>query len=171
MMETNAKLYALSLSDYKTYVFAALFVTGNIALPQLCHLIPQGGLMLLPIYFFTLVGAYKFGTNVGLLTAILSPLVNSALFGMPAVAVLPSILLKSAILAIAAGYIAKRSQKVSLLAITAVVLLYQVIGTIGEFAINGGNFNLAIQDFRIGMPGILLQIFGGYAVIKYLIRK
>ncbi len=170
-METNAKLYALSLSDYKTYVFAALFVTGNIALPQLCHLIPQGGLMLLPIYFFTLVGAYKFGTNVGLLTAILSPLFNSALFGMPAVAVLPSILLKSAILAIAAGYIAKRSQKVSLLAITAVVLLYQVIGTIGEFAINGGNFNLAIQDFRIGMPGILLQIFGGYAVIKYLIRK
>jgi len=170
-METNAKLYALSLSDYKTYVFAALFVTGNIALPQLCHLIPQGGLMLLPIYFFTLVGAYKFGTNVGLLTAILSPLVNSALFGMPAVAVLPSILLKSAILAIAAGYIAKRSQKVSLLAITAVVLLYQVIGTIGEFAINGGNFNLAIQDFRIGMPGILLQIFGGYTVIKYLIRK
>ena len=170
-METNAKLYALSLSDYKTYVFAALFVIGNIALPQLCHLIPQGGLMLLPIYFFTLVGAYKFGTNVGLLTAILSPLVNSALFGMPAVAVLPSILLKSAILAIAAGYIAKRSQKVSLLAITAVVLLYQVIGTIGEFAINGGNFNLAIQDFRIGMPGILLQIFGGYTVIKYLIRK
>src|SRR5574344_937461 len=70
MMETNAKLYALSLSDYKTYVFAALFVIGNIALPQLCHLIPQGGLMLLPIYFFTLVGAYKFGTNVGLLTAI-----------------------------------------------------------------------------------------------------
>ena len=170
-METNAKLYALSLSDYKTYVFAALFVIGNIALPQLCHLIPQGGLMLLPIYFFTLVGAYKFGTNVGLLTAILSPLVNSALFGMPAVAVLPSILLKSAILAIAAGYIAKRSQKVSLLAITAVVLLYQVIGTIGEFAINGGNFNLAIQDSRVGKTGIPRQIGGGYAVIKYLIRK
>ncbi len=170
-METKAKLYTLSLHDVKTYIFAALFVIGNIALPQLCHLVPQGGLMLLPIYFFTLVGAYKFGTNVGLLTAILSPLINSALFGMPVVAVLPSILMKSAILAIAAGYISRRSRSVSLLAITAVVLTYQVIGSAGEFAINGGNFNLAIQDFRIGMPGILLQIFGGYAVIKYLIRK
>ena len=61
----------------RTYLFAFLFIAGNIVLPQLCHMIPQGGLILLPIYFFTLVAAYKFGLRVGLLTALLSPLVNS----------------------------------------------------------------------------------------------
>ena len=34
-----------------------------------------------------------------------------------------------------------------------------------------GNFYDAVQDFRIGIPGMLLQIAGGYAVIRYLIRK
>ena len=78
---------------------AALFIAGNMALPQLFHLIPQGGITWLPIYFFTLIGAYKFGWKVGLLTAILSPIINSLLFGMPLPAVLPAILLKSVLLA------------------------------------------------------------------------
>ena len=67
-METSAKLYSLSFSNVKTYLFAFLFVAGNIALPQLCHLVPMGGPTLLPIYFFTLIAAYKFGFRVGLLT-------------------------------------------------------------------------------------------------------
>ena len=40
-METSAKLYSLSFSNVKTYLFAFLFVAGNIALPQLCHLVPD----------------------------------------------------------------------------------------------------------------------------------
>ena len=87
----NVALYQLSYSQMKTYLLAALFVVGNIALPQLCHLMPQGGLIFLPIYFFTLVAAYKYGFTVGLTTAVLSPLVNSALFGMPPAAALPII--------------------------------------------------------------------------------
>ena len=69
-METSAKLYSLSFSNVKTYLFAFLFVAGNIALPQLCHLVPMGGPTLLPIYFFTLIAAYKFGFRVGLLNLV-----------------------------------------------------------------------------------------------------
>ena len=36
-METSAKLYSLNYSNVKTYLFALLFIAGNIALPQLCH--------------------------------------------------------------------------------------------------------------------------------------
>lgn len=39
--------------------------------------------MFLPIYFFTLVAAFRCGWKVGLLTAVLSPVVNCLLFGMP----------------------------------------------------------------------------------------
>ena len=124
----------------------------------------------MPIYFFTLIGAYKYGWKVGLLTAALSPVANSVLFGMPALGSLPAILLKSVLLAIAAGYATHRWQRVSLLLMLAVVLSYQVIGTLGEWMIKGSFYD-AIQDFRIGVPGMLLQILGGYLFVKYLIRK
>lgn len=169
-METTVKLYSLPYNNVKTYLTALLFIAGNLVLPKLFHLIPQGGTTWLPIYFFTLVGAYKYGWKAGLLTAVASPLLNSWLFGMPMPAVLPAILLKSVILAIAAGYAARRFRKITLPLLLAVVLTYQILGTLGEWGMTG-NFYDAVQDFRIGIPGMLLQIAGGYAVIRYLIRK
>ncbi len=168
-METTVKLYSLTYKEIKTYLFALLFVVGNIALPQICHLIPGGGLTWLPIYFFTLIAAYKYGLRVGLLTAILSPLINSVLFGMPPVALLPAILIKSTLLAGAAAYAAHRLEKISLLGIIAAVLAYQIAGTLIEWAIVK-DFFTAVQDFRIGIPGMLIQIFGGYALLKAIAK-
>ena len=164
-MEKSVKLYSLSFSDVKTYLFALLFVAGNIALPQLCHLAPMGGPTLLPIYFFTLVAAYKFGFRAGLLTALLSPVANYLLFGMPAAAVLPAILVKSGLLAGAAALAARHTKGVPLMALLGVVLAYQLLGTAFEWALCG-DFFVAVQDFRIGVPGMLLQWFGGYALLK-----
>lgn len=169
-MESTVKLYSLEYKAAKTYWVAALFILGNIALPQLCHLVHLGGPTWLPIYFFTLIAAYKYGWRVGLLTAVASPLINSALFGMPAAAVLPAILLKSVLLATAAGYAAAHFRKVSLWLLASVVLAYQVVGSLGEWAMTG-SFYAAMQDFRLGVPGMLLQIFGGWAVIHWVIRK
>lgn len=143
-METKTvKLYSLDYSNAKTYLIAALFIAGNMALPQLFHLIPQGGITWLPIYFFTLIGAYKFGWKVGLLTAVLSVL-----------------------LAVAAGWAAYRFNRISLPILLAVVLFYQVIGTLGEWVM-AGSFFQAVQDFRVGLPGMAMQVAGGYALIKY----
>ena len=170
---TNAnpiQLYSLSYRETRAMLAATLFVVGNIALPQLCHLIPQGGLMLLPIYFFTLVGAYKYGWQVGLLTAVASPIVNSVLFGMPAAAVMPGILAKSVLLAVCAAYVARRFQTVSLFLLLAVVLAYQVGGSLIESAMLG-SFAQGFQDFRIGMPGMALQVVGGYFVLRYLLKR
>lgn len=164
-MDKTVKLYSLQYSDVKTYLMAFVFIAGNIILPQLCHLIPQGGLIFLPIYFFTLIGAYKYGWKVGLLTAMFSPLINSAFFGMPAPAMLPAILLKSVSLALAAAFIAHKTNKVSILCMLAAVLAYQLFGTLGEWAMTG-SLSAALQDFRIGVPGMLLQVFGGYLLLR-----
>lgn len=169
-MQTTLKLYSLEYKEAKTSLTALLFILGNVIVPQLFHLIPQGGLIWLPIYFFTLVGAYKYGWRVGLLTALASPIVNSLLFGMPHAAGLPAILLKSVLLAVFAGMVAARFRKASLWMLLSVVLAYQVIGTLGEWAMKG-DFYLAVQDFRIGIPGMLMQIFGGWIFINHLIRK
>ncbi len=169
-MEKMVNLYALSYSNVKTYWLAALFITGNVVLPQLCHLLPQGGAVWLPIYFFTLVGAYKYGWKVGLLTAVLSPLLNSWLFGMPPAAALPVILFKSMVLAMAAGFAASRFRKADIWSLALVVLGSQFAGALFEWAL-AGKLYVALQDFRTGLPGILVQIFGGYLLINHLIRK
>lgn len=170
IMQNTVKLYNYGYSEAKTYLAALLFALGNIVLPQLFHLMPQGGVTWLPIYFFTLVGAYKYGWKTGLLVAVLSPLVNSALFGMPAAAGLPAILLKSVLLALIAGYAASYFRRTSLGLLLGVVLAYQTVGTLGEWAMKG-DFWLAAQDFRIGIPGMLLQVFGGWLFINRIIRK
>ena len=150
--------------EWRTYIAAGIFILGNIVVPQLCHLIPNGGFMFLPIYFFTLIGAFKYGWKVGLITAVLSPLVNCALFGMPPVASLPAILVKSISLAIAAGLIGKK-MAFSIWSVLLAVLVYQFIGMTFEF-LSGFNLMHALQDVRIGWPGILIQIVGGYFLLK-----
>ena len=167
--ESNVKLYSLSLSEVRTYLFALIFVAGNIALPQLCHLLPAGGPTFLPIYFFTLVAGYKYGLRVGLLTAVLSPVINHLLFGMPAAAVLPALLVKSGLLAVGAAWAARRFKAVSLAALLGAVLFYQVLGTAFEWAWCGDLWT-AVQDFRVGVPGMLIQWFGCYALLKALAK-
>ncbi len=170
MQTTSVKLYSLNYRQAVTYGAALLFVAGNIAMPQLCHLVPQGGLILLPIYFFTLIGAYKYGWRVGLLTAVLSPLANNLLFGMPPAPMLAPILVKSVLLALAAGYAAAHFRRVSLSIMAGVVLFYQIVGSMVEWGMTG-SVMAALQDFRLGIPGMALQIVGGYLFIKYLLRK
>jgi len=87
------------------------------------------------------------------------------LFGMPMAAALPAILTKSVLLALGAGFIAHRTGKVTLLAIAGCIAFYQLFGSLAEWAYTG-SIAAAIQDVRLGLPGILLQIFGGYAVLK-----
>ena len=170
-MKTNTlTLYSLSYGELKSYLAATAFIAGNIVLPQLFHLVPNGGITFLPIYFFTLIAAYKYGWKVGLITALLSPAVNHLLFGMPPLAVLPAILLKSTLLAMAAGLAANYFRRISIPILIGVVLGYQLAGTLGEWALTG-SFYTAMQDFRIAIPGMLLQIFGGYALIKYIIYR
>ncbi len=164
------QFYTLSLRDAKSYLVALAFIAGNIILPQFCHLFPQGGLIWLPIYFFTLVGAYKYGWQVGLCTAIASPIVNSLLFGMPAQAAIPVILIKSVLLAVSASLMARHTRQVTLLSLLAVVLSYQVLGGMAEWAIKG-TINAPLQDFRLGLPGLIFQVVGGYLVIRYLLKK
>ena len=168
-MTSAVQLYSLKIKDVKTYFFAILFIGGNILLPRLCHSIPNGGHIFLPIYFFTLIGAYKYGWKVGMLTAIGSPIINHILFGMPPTAVLPALLVKSSLLAVGAAYAAYRFKKVSLLLLFGVVLFYQIAGCLIESAIHA-SFAVGFQDFVTGIPGMLIQILGSYALLRYVLR-
>lgn len=164
-MNTTIRLQSVKFTEARTYFIAVLFIVGNIVLPQLCHLLPQGGLRWLPIYFFTLVGAYRYGWRVGVLTALASPLLNSLLFGMPALQAVPGIMLKSVVLAVAAAFAAHKVRKVSMLALACAVIACQSVGIVGEWLM-GYSWHDALQDVRIGLPGIMMQVVGGWLVLR-----
>jgi len=166
-MEASARLYTLNYDEAKTYLWTAVFVACNLALPQVFHLIPQGGIIFAPLSLVILAGAYKLGWRVGLLTALASPLLNHLLTGMPAWGVLPVMTLKLSALALIAGFTAQHFKKVSLPLLVSVVLAATLIGGLGELAITGG-IAATIQDFTIGWPGLLMQVVGAYLVCKYL---
>ena len=65
---------------------------------------------------------------------------------------------------------ARYLKSVSLLAMVAVVLAYQIIGSLFEWVLTG-SFLTAMQDFRLGVPGMLLQIIAGYALLKWLAKR
>ena len=146
---------------------AAVLVACNIILPQVIYFIHLGGVIFSPLSFVILVGAYKFGWKTGLLAAVASPLVNHLLTGMPATEMMPVMTLKLAVLALVAGLAAQHFKAVSLPLLIGVVLASQAIGCIGELALTGG-IAATVADFTIGWPGLLLQVFGAWLILKYL---
>jgi hypothetical protein len=94
-----------------------------------------------------------------------SPLVNHLLFGMPATEILSIILIKSALLAVAAGYIAQKTKQIKLQSLLVVIIFYQGVGMIAEFVLTG-SFMAAMQDIRLGFPGMILQLVGGFFCLK-----
>jgi len=166
-MEASARLYTFTYAETKTYLWAAVFIACNLVLPQVFHLIPQGGIIFAPLSLVILAGAYKFGWRVGLIAALASPLVNHLLTGMPAWDVLPVMTLKLTVLALVAGFTAQHFREVTLPLLAGVVLASMLIGGLGELALTGG-IEATVQDVTIGWPGMLLQVIGAYLVCKYL---
>jgi hypothetical protein len=90
---------ALDRSVTRTLATVILGLAASIVLPLLVHLIPveagpPAGARLLPIFFATLVVALRFGAVPALAVAVLSPLLNRLLTGMPAGPMLPTLLIE-----------------------------------------------------------------------------
>ncbi len=157
----------LSLKNIRMYLFSSLFVIGNIALPFICHAIPNGGKMFLPIYFFTLIASYKFGLKTGLLTAVISPFANYLLLGMPPANMLISVVGNSALIALAASFIASKTRRLSLILIAAVTITQQTAYVLISLLF-GISFNIITDSLQLAIPGMLLQVIGGYLLLRAL---
>lgn len=151
---------SLTLRSSRTYVWAGVFVAGNLLFPQLCHLLGTGGPVLLPILFFTLIAAVRFGPVCGMVTALLSPLANHLLFGMPETAMLPVLLAESVAMVLAFAWFSGRLSPVWTFAAT--VLAYQ--GTaLAMLVLLTGSLSAASGSVLATWPAVLLQA-GGYAL-------
>jgi hypothetical protein len=158
----------LGLGNARLYLASAALVLGNLLLPWALHRIPDAGRTFLPILFFTLIAGWRFGAKAGLLTGVLSPLANHLLTGMPPAPILQSLMLQSAVLGLLAAGIASRSRKLTLPLLALVVLLHQaliLLPTLFQAGLRPG-----LATFELRLPGILLQILGGFTLLWCLGR-
>ena len=153
----------LTLSQSQTYMWSALFIAANIALPHLFHLIPGGGVMFLPIYFFTLIGAMRYGWQLGLLTAVMTPIVGCLLFGAPRAELLPDMLVKGAALSLVGAYVAQKWGVKLVACLGAVVAAFALVG-VAEWPFMGAAY--AFQDFVTGLPGMAMMTLGAWLSSK-----
>jgi hypothetical protein len=84
--------------------------------------------------------------------------------------VMPVMAMKLAVLAIVAGLAAQHFKTVSLPILIGVILVSKAIGCLGELAITGG-IDATIADFTIGWPGLLLQVFGAWLILKLAVSN
>lgn len=155
---------AVTPAQGRFYLWVAAFTAGNLVFPALVHTLPQGGLVFLPIYFFTLVAGYRFGLFAGLATALLSPLVNNLLTGMPPVAMLDVIVVKSVLLAVAAALLGRYSKQISLGGLVLVILAYQGLGGVYEM-VKAGSVQAGLGDWMLGWPGLVVQLVVGGLIL------
>lgn len=155
----------LTLAQPKTYTWSAAFIAANIALPHLFHLIPGGGVMFLPIYFFTLIGAMRYGMQLGLLTAVMTPIVGNLIFGAPAAAMLPDMLFKGTMLAIIGAAASHRFGTSLVSCLGAVVAAFALVG-LAEWPFTGAAY--AFQDFVTGLPGMAMMTLGAFLTSKFI---
>lgn len=160
----------LTPKQIRFYLLVAAFVVGNMVFPAIVHSFPMGGMMFLPIYFFTLIAAYRFGLVAGLATALLSPLANHLLTGMPPLPVLDAIVVKSAALAVVAALGARYTKQLSLGGLALVIVAYQLIGGAYE-AVKAGSLQAALGDWMVGWPGLLIQLVVGGLILGLWGRK
>ena len=153
------KSLSLGLSGLR----CAFFIAANLALPHLFHLVPGGGIAFLPIYWFTLVGVMRYGLPTGLSAAALSPLAGFLLFGAPAAAMLPDMLLKGVLLCAAAAG-AVRLWGIGILSAAAAVVASWTVAGLAEWPFAGAAY--AFQDFVTGAAGLILM-----SVVAPLIAK
>jgi len=158
----------LGLADARLYLATGAMVLGNVALPALVHGLPNGGRMLLPIFFFTLIAGWRFGVAAAVLTAVLSPLANHVLTGMPPTPMLAGIIGQSAALGLVAWVVASHTTRTTLPLVALVVVLHQALLALP--ALSHGGLMATLGALQLRSPGLLLQILGGFAVLRLLER-
>lgn len=150
----------------RLYLVTVAMVLGNVVLPLVCHGIPEGGRRLLPILFFTLIAGWRFGLNAGLLTALLSPLANHLLTGMPGASLLPGLILESSLLGVLAAFAGGLGSRNTLAPLVLAVALHQVLVLLPLLL--GPGPDVCLEVLRVRIPGLLLQVLGGWLVLRLL---
>lgn len=144
-------------------------LVAAVLLPQLCHLLGRAagvgsalGEMLLPMHLPILLAASLAGPLVGGVAGVVAPLVSFALTGMPAVALLPFMVMELGVYGLCAGALSgTRLPSVAQLLVAQVagraVRAIAILLAVYAFSYTAVPVSIIWSSVRVGLIGIALQ--------------
>jgi len=148
-------------------VFAALCAALGVVLPMAFHMVPNAGMVFLPMHIPVLLCGLLCGPVWGLACGILAPLLSHLLTSMPAAAMLPAMLCELAVYGLAAGMLFAVLRVKSFLLRTYVSLVGAMLagrlvsGVLKALVFNVGEYSLAAWvtgSFVTCLAGIAIQL-------------
>ncbi|MFC1789572.1 ECF transporter S component [Patescibacteria group bacterium] len=166
-LQTKTLPRILTFGEVKYYIFSLTFTAMAASVPWVMHQFHMVSQIFLPMHIFVLIAGFLFGWRTGLMVGVLSPLLSYSLTQMPAMVLLPQIVLELAIYGIVVGILREKKTNIWVSLIFAMIL-----GRVARII-----FILAfipkidpIQFIQISLPGIIFQL-ALIPFVVYLIRK
>jgi LytS/YehU family sensor histidine kinase len=166
-----------------SYVLTVVFVALSVAVPWVFHQFHLAGPTFLPMHIFVLVGGLLFGWRLGLIVGLFTPLASYAVSAMPALPILPQVVVELAAYGFAAGFFRERlrlpviwslvgAMLAGRLALTLTVfVIYLTTGSVSSpLGAEAGPMAAVWATVKQGWPGIAIQLLSIPAII-WLVGK
>lgn len=152
-------IQALKLTKTKEAVFAAGFTALAVYAPMVVHYFGgvNAGRKFLPMPFFVLLAGLLLGWRAGLAAGLFSPVISYLLSGMPALPVLPIIIIQLSAFGFFAG-ILKEKHGVLVSLAGAIILGFLLTGVAVLFFSKMNAVMYVINALKDGLPGIAMQL-------------
>ena len=167
----HSLLMALKYKDIRSYVLTAAFVMLAVFVPWVFHQFHLAGPTFLPMHIFVLIAGLLFGWRAGLLAGLFTPMVSSSISGMPALNVLPQVVIEVSAYGFIAGMLREKYNlrmiwslfgaiiggRLALL--LAISVIYLIAGqSYSPLGLEAGPLASFWSTIKQGWPGILLQL-------------
>ena len=173
----------LRYTDVRSYIFTGVFVLLSVAVPLIFHQFHMAGATYLPMHIFVLITGLLFGWRAGLLVGLLTPLASYAVAGMPALPVLPQIIIELSAYGLVAGILREKFNlrltwsllgamvAGRLVLFLGVLVIYLIAGKVySPLGLEANPFLVVWSVIKQGWPGIGIQLASIPAVI-WLVGK
>jgi LytS/YehU family sensor histidine kinase len=179
----NSLLMALKYKDIQSYLLTAALVMLAVFVPWVFHQFHLAGPTFLPMHIFVLITGLLFGWRAGLLVGLFTPLVSYFISGLPALNVLPQVVIEVSAYGLIAGMLREKYNLRTMWSLlgamiggrTALLLAISII-----YLIAGQSYSpLGLQanplasfwsTVKQGWPGIVIQLISIPAII-WLVGK
>lgn len=161
----------LKYSDVRSYLLTFLFVLLNVLVPWAFHQFHLAGATFLPMHIFVLMAGLLFGWRAGLVVGLLAPLASNIISGMPALHILPQIVVELSTYGLVAGIL---REKLNLRVIWSLlgamvagrlalflflIITYLIIGeSYSPLGVEASPITSIWTSIRLGWPGIAMQL-------------
>ena len=181
--KTQSFLTVLKYTDIRSYTFTVAFISLAVATPWVFHQFHLAGPTFLPMHIFILVAGLLFGWRAGLMVGLFTPLASYAISGMPAIKVLPQIVVEISVYGLAAGILREKfnlrviwsligamiAGRLSLL-LTVVIIQFISREIYSPLGLQANPLAVLWSMIALGWPGIVIQLAFILPIIK-LVEK